>query len=164
MVADQVGSTPHVDRLGLLPAAEAQFAINCAIRLLLERRDGRWVKGTGDGFLATFGNLYAALNTASDLQCQQTFAESVPPPAYRVGIASGEIAIGPDDIYGLPIIVAERLRQLAREGEVLVAAGDASELSEIPHLITRGRLALKGICDPVAAHSYGWAGRRAMLA
>jgi class 3 adenylate cyclase len=155
MIADQVGSTPHFDRLGLLPAAEAQFAINCAVKALLERHDGTWVKGTGDGFLATFRNLCAALSTARGLQCRQTFAHNHAPPTYRVGIASGEIAVGPDDIYGMPIIVAERLQQLAREGEVLVAARDPCELPDNPHMVARGRISLKGICGPVSAYSYG---------
>jgi len=154
VIADQVGSTPQFDRLGLLPAAEAQFAINRAARALLERHGGTWVKGTGDGFLATFSSLGAALSCARELQRQGTSAPHGQPVAYRVGIATGMIAVGPDDIYGLPIVVAERLRHLAAEREVLVAAGDMCELRGTPSLAVRGPILLKGICEPVLTHAY----------
>jgi class 3 adenylate cyclase len=106
------------------------------------------VKSLGDGLMVAFGNARAAV--ACGLAMQRAVAECEDPLELRVGIASGE-AVGEDnDYFGRPVIVARRLCDAARGGEVLVSepppglvAGSAARELE--------PLVLKGLSQPVAA-------------
>jgi class 3 adenylate cyclase len=98
-------------------------------RELLERHDemtraeitrfqGRVVKHTGDGFLATFDGPTRAV------RCATTLAEHMPELGIdvRSGLHTGECELRDDDIGGIAVHIGARIAALAQAGEVLVSS------------------------------------------
>jgi class 3 adenylate cyclase len=108
----------------------------------VERQRGVFVKGTGDGVLATFDGPGRAVRAAL------AFASAVAPLGLqlRAGIHTGEIERRGDDVAGIAVHLGARLSDLAAPGEVLVS-GTVKDLvlgSELS-FTDRGRHALKGV-------------------
>jgi len=86
---------------------------------------GRVFKLMGDGALAEFSSVVAAINCA--LAIQQATARAEPGLAegkrirYRIGVNLGEIIVEGEDIYGEGVNVAARLQTLAPVGGVAVS-------------------------------------------
>jgi len=106
--------------------------------------DGRLVKNTGDGVLATFGGPSRAV------ACAQTIREDVGPLELeiRAGVHTGEIERRGDDVGGIGVNIGSRIASLAPPGEVWVSrtvkdltAGSGLEFAEL------GRHQLKGVPD-----------------
>jgi pimeloyl-ACP methyl ester carboxylesterase/class 3 adenylate cyclase len=98
-------------------------------RKLLERHDeitraeiarfqGREVKHTGDGFLATFDGPTRAV------RCATALAERMPELGIDVrgGLHTGECELRGDDIGGIAVHIGARVAALAHAGEVLVSS------------------------------------------
>ena len=98
-------------------------------RELLERHDqltrseitrfqGRVVKHTGDGFLATFDGPTRAV------RCATTLAERMPELGIdvRSGLHTGECELRGDDIGGIAVHIGARIAALAQAGEVLLSS------------------------------------------
>jgi class 3 adenylate cyclase len=77
---------------------------------------GRLVKNTGDGILATFDGPSRAIRCANDLIA--SLGEIGVP--IRAGLHAGEIKRRGNDITGMAIHIAARVNEHAEEGEVLV--------------------------------------------
>jgi adenylate cyclase len=86
---------------------------------------GRIVKSTGDGFLAEFASVVAAVRCA--IEVQRGMAERNADIRreerieFRVGINLGDVIVEGDDIFGDGVNVAARLEALAEPGGVLVS-------------------------------------------
>ncbi len=122
-------------------------------RELLERHDdltreqighfqGRDVKHTGDGFLATFDGPTRAV------RCAMTLAERMPDLGIdvRSGLHTGECELRGDEIGGIAVHIGARIAALAQAREVLVSStvkdlvnGSGIEFRD------RGTHALKGV-------------------
>jgi class 3 adenylate cyclase len=108
----------------------------------LRRFEGREIKTTGDGFLATFeGPTRAA-------ECARTIADEMPSLGIevRAGLHTGEVELIGEDVGGIAVHVAARIAALAGPREVLVsrtvrdlAAGSGIEFAPA------GRHELKGV-------------------
>ncbi|MDT5015487.1 MAG: hypothetical protein QOD39_1647, partial [Mycobacterium sp.] len=122
-------------------------------RKLLERHDeitraeiarfqGREVKHTGDGFLATFDGPTRAV------RCATTLAERMPELGIdvRAGLHTGECELRGDDIGGITVHIGARVAALAQAREVLVSSTvkDLVNGSGI-RFQDRGAHALKGV-------------------
>ena len=115
-----------------------------AVREDLARFDGREVKSTGDGFLATFDGPARAIGCAQAiLRSSETLGIKV-----RAGLHTGECEIMGDDIGGIAVHIASRVSSHARARELVVSrtvkdlvAGAGIEFSE------RGTHTLKGVPD-----------------
>jgi adenylate cyclase len=86
---------------------------------------GRVFKLMGDGALAEFSSVIAAVNCALELQDATEKAGSEIAEArrirYRIGINLGEVLVEGDDIYGEGVNVATRLQALAPVGGVALS-------------------------------------------
>lgn len=110
---------------------------------LVAQRDGRLVKQTGDGLLATFGDPADAVRAALALSRQ---LEGLGLPI-RVGVHTGRVEVRDDgDVSGITVNIAARVQALAAPGEVLVSRtvrdlllGSSIELED------RGGHRLKGV-------------------
>lgn len=124
-------------------------------RALIERHDtiargivarfrGTFVRGTGDGLLATFDG------PARGVRCAQTLVEAVRPLGIevRAGLHTGEIEHGGNDLAGIAVHIGARVGSMAGPSEVWVSS-TVKDLTAGSGLTfeDRGEHALKGIPD-----------------
>lgn len=152
LFTDIVGSTERADRIG-----------DAGWRALLDEHDalaaravqsagGSLVKTTGDGMLATFAGPSHAMSAVRELQESVVLLGL----SIRAGVHTGEIERRADDIGGIGVHIAARLRDMAGSGEVLVSrtTRDLAVGSQI-EFDDRGLHTLKGVSEPwqvFAAH------------
>ena len=94
------------------------------VRRALVSSHGREVKHTGDGIMASFEDVAAALDCALAIQAGfagRTAAGGEPPVRVRIGLAAGEPVDHNDDLFGSTVNLANRICDAARPGEVLVS-------------------------------------------
>ena len=133
------------------------------LRTAAERHGGRVTKQLGDGVLAVFGSAGDAVLTAVEMQ---QAVERVgrtgndgPPLGLRVGVNTGDVVDSEDDILGSVVVVARRLCDAARPGQILVADVVRVLAGNRPGLAFEavGEVVLKGIPAPVPAWTVVWA-------
>ena len=125
MAADVVGYSRLMgdDEAATLAALKAHR--EDLIEPKIAQYDGRVVKLMGDGILAEFGSVVAAVQSAVEIQ--QAMGErndDVPATRridFRIGINIGDIIVEGDDIYGDGVNIAARLEGLAEPGGICVA-------------------------------------------
>jgi len=144
LFTDLVGSTDQLARLGDAAWTARLDRHARIVRDGLERFDGRLVKFTGDGVLATF------TGPARGTEAARWILEALPAEELhaRAGVHVGEIELQGDDIAGLAVHVAARIMGEAGADEVLVSrtvrdltAGSGLRFKD------RGTRSLKGIPD-----------------
>jgi class 3 adenylate cyclase len=144
LFTDIVNSTRTASELGDQCWRELLERHQRQVREALGRFDGREVKSTGDGFLATFDGPARAIHCA-DAIIQSSAASGV---RIRAGLHTGECEVMGDDIGGIAVHIAARVSAHAGPGELLVSrtvkdlvAGSGIEFAD------RGARALKGLPD-----------------
>jgi class 3 adenylate cyclase len=124
MFTDIVGSTALGEDLG---DAELHRLVKIHDRLTREqihRHHGRVVKNTGDGMLATFSDVSAAVTCARDVQCAfAAHREAHPddPLHIRIGMSAGEPISQSTDLFGSVVNLAARVCDRAGADEIMVA-------------------------------------------
>ena len=106
--------------------------------------DGRMVKGTGDGMLATFDA------PARGLGCADTLRSSLSDVGItiRAGMHTGEIELRGDDVSGIGVHIAARVAALAGSGELLASRTVKDLVAGSGYAFTsRGLHSLKGVPD-----------------
>jgi class 3 adenylate cyclase len=120
---------------------------------------GSEVKTMGDSFMASFGSATRALECAVSIQ--RAFAarnETADEPLrVRVGLSAGEPIAEDDDLFGSSVILAARIADQARGGEI-VLANVVRELAAGKGFLfaDRGESALRGFEDPVRLYELKW--------
>ena len=157
---DLVGSTELSTRVGAEAAERLRGVHFSLLRAPVLANGGREVKNLGDGIMAVFGGVGAALDAA--VAMQQAFdrynatgdGEAL---LIRVGVATGDCTEEDGDYFGEPVVQAARLCAKANAGQVLapdvvrvLAPRGRHEFSAL------GELELKGIPEPVAAVEVLW--------
>jgi class 3 adenylate cyclase len=144
LFTDIVDSTRTAAELGDQRWRDVLEGHQRGVRSALSSFDGREVKSTGDGFLATFDGPGRAI------RCARTILGSSDPPGIlvRAGLHTGECEVMGDDIGGIAVHIAARVSAHAGPGEVLVSrtvkdlvAGSGIQFSD------RGTHTLKGVPD-----------------
>jgi class 3 adenylate cyclase len=143
LFTDIVGSTQLLDRLGEEEAHGLRRRHFVLLRRALAEHGGREVKSLGDGLMVSFRDSPAAIACARTMQGEVKASDD--PLELRIGIASGEVVREDADYFGRPVVVARRLCDTARGGEVLMAGAPADGFEPA------GSLPLKGLTEPVAA-------------
>ena len=123
MFTDLVGSTAQRQRMGELEADELREAVDDIQIEVVTTNGGSIVKHTGDGIMATFGSVTAALGSAAGIQIElarlnESLDERV---RLRVGVAAGEVTSDVGDFFGMPVVLAARLCDKCATGDVLVS-------------------------------------------
>jgi class 3 adenylate cyclase len=152
LFTDVVGSTELLDRLGDVAAHDLRRRHFALLRQLVAQHQGREVKSLGDGLMVAFPD--AATAAACALAMQRAVAASDHALELRVGIAAGDAVLEDGDYFGRPVIVARRLCDAARGGEVVVpdAGPGLPVVDGLAHEVqSLGRLSLKGLREPVSA-------------
>jgi class 3 adenylate cyclase len=94
------------------------------VERLVTHHDGQVVRFERDGFLASFNSAHGGLHAAVELQ--RTFADSGAGSgdglALRIGLHSGFVIVGSEDLLGRNVVLASRIAAHAGAGEVLVSS------------------------------------------
>jgi class 3 adenylate cyclase len=156
MFTDVEGSTSLTQRLGDEGAQRILRDHNETVRGALGSYNGKEIKHTGDGIMASFFSASRAVGCA--LQIQQTFATrntANPEDAVRVriGLNAGEPIAEGTDLFGASVQLARRICDRAEPGQVLVSdvvrqlvAGKGFTFEPL------GAEMLKGFEEPVALY------------
>jgi class 3 adenylate cyclase len=142
LFTDIVDSTSRAAELGDLRWRQLLEAHHAAVRAQLARYGGKEVRGTGDGFFATFdgpAKAIAAAHRAVDA-CAELGLE------IRAGVHTGEVELVAGRVEGIAVHIGARIAAEAEPCEVLVssvvrdlAAGSSIDFDD------RGVRALKGV-------------------
>ncbi|MCF8481586.1 MAG: adenylate/guanylate cyclase domain-containing protein [Rhodospirillum sp.] len=157
---DMVGSTDVNSKVGDLMAREVTRVHNTIVRSALSRFEGREVKHTGDGIMATFQVISQAAEAAVDIQRAVDSHNARRPDLsieLRVGINAGEPVVEENDYYGIAVTLAARICAQASGGTIL-CSGVVRDLSQGKDLRfrDRGQAKLKGISDPQRLFEIVW--------
>lgn len=142
MFTDIVGSTERATELGDRRWGDLLEAHDGLVRRRLERFEGREVKTTGDGFLATFDGPARGIKCAREVVAgARELGIEV-----RAGLHTGECELKGDDVGGIAVHIGARVGALAGAGQVLVSGtvkdlvvGSGIEFDD------RGSHSLKGV-------------------
>lgn len=160
LFTDIVGSTNEA--LGD-DASMALLGVHDAIvRSALAAADGREVKHTGDGIMASFVSAAAAIRCATQIQRalakhQQEHTED--PLKIRIGAAAGEPVEREHDLFGATVQLAARLCSLAQPKQILVS-NVVAELCLGKGLPFKdlGDVSVRGFNRPIRVHAVEWSG------
>ena len=156
LFTDIVDSTRRAADLGDRRWREVLERHDELVRLHLGRFQGREVKTTGDGFLATFDGPARAIRCAWEInEAVRRLGIGI-----RAGLHTGECEVRGDDVAGMAVHIGARVGSSAKPGEVLVSStvkdlvvGSGIEFAD------RGTHELKGV--PGEWHLYAVEGAEA---
>jgi adenylate cyclase len=129
---------------------------NEAVRGALNSYNGKEIKHTGDGIMASFFSASRAVGCA--LQIQQTFAgRNTPNPEnavrVRIGLNAGEPIAEGNDLFGTSVQLARRICDRAEPGEVLASDVLRQLVAGKGFIFERlGEEVLKGFDQPVTLY------------
>jgi class 3 adenylate cyclase len=159
MFTDIVGSTEMTARLGDSAALELVRAHDAMVRRGLELHGGREVKHTGDGIMASFGDVANAVAAAADIQRRFAAynAEASESLSVRIGIHAGEPVEEHNDLFGATVQLASRLCSEA-EANGIVVSGLVREMShqDPARFVALGERRLKGFAESTAVFRFEW--------
>lgn len=150
LFTDIVGSTERATEVGDRRWRELLDRHDEIAARQVKRFDGRLIKSTGDGILATFDGPARAVRCAREL-ADDLARVGIP---VRSGIHAGEVEVRGDDVGGIAVHIAARVMALAAPEEILVSETlkglvTGSGLSFEP----RGTHRLKGLPDEWPLHA-----------
>jgi class 3 adenylate cyclase/pimeloyl-ACP methyl ester carboxylesterase len=153
---DLVSHTEMMRRLGDERGRDVLREHERITRDVLARHGGAEIKSMGDGFMASFASVTAAIECAVALQ--RAFAEREGEPLQvRVGLNAGEPIEEGGDLFGAAVILAARIAAHAAGGEILIpepvrhlASGKSFVFSD------RGDFVPKGFDDAVRLYEVRW--------
>jgi class 3 adenylate cyclase len=159
LFTDLVDHTPVMRRLGDQEGRRMLREYERMTREAIARHGGQAMKNTGDGFMAAFDSVTAAVECAIALQraFDERNAAATEQLAVRVGLNAGEPIAEDGDLWGASVILAARVAAEAGPGEVLVPepvrhllAGKGFEFAD------RGSFSPKGFDDAVRLFQVRW--------
>jgi tetratricopeptide (TPR) repeat protein/DNA polymerase III delta prime subunit len=162
MFTDIVASTELIGRLGLHAATELQRIHDRLLATAVGACNGRYVKSTGDGMMATFSSAQDAVTAAVGVQ-RSVEAHSRRSPALafgiRIGLSAGDVVWNDDgsDCIGTAVNEAARLTDIASGGQILASevvrslARDASVAFGPAEAVE-----LKGFAQPLMVSGIAW--------
>ena len=160
LFSDMVDYAGMTERLGDGPSREILRAHHLIVRESLESHGGREIKVQGDGFMVAFGGVARALRCA--VQIQRSFlahseAHGDRPIRVHIGIHTGEAVEEENDVLGHTVIVASRIADEARAGEIVVSALSEQMVERTGEFrfVDHREAILKGLDAPTASGNVG---------
>ena len=158
MFTDIVGSTEMTARLGDARAVEIVRVHDALVRRGLARHEGHEVKHTGNGIMASFASVQAAVVCAAALQ--RSFADynaqADEPIRIRIGIHAGAPVEDSRDLFGSAVQLAARLRDSAAAGEILVSDDVRRACDDMAGIRNVGERRFKGFAQPIQVWAVEW--------
>ena len=160
LFSDIEGSTAIMERVGERRSFEVLRDHTSLVRQLVESFGGAVVKSQGDGFMVSFPSAHAGVHCA--IEMQRTFdGHSVPdvgPLKVRIGLHSGYVIADAEDFFGRNVVLAARIADRARGGEILVSSTvkDYTETDPRVEFEPRGEFHLKGLLGEHTIYAVRW--------
>jgi class 3 adenylate cyclase len=153
LFTDLEGSTALLEAVGETAFLALLSEHDLIVRRALLTWRGREVKHTGDGIMAAFDGVAAALDCAIEIR-ERFAARSTPQDEsalrVRIGMAAGRPVDRNDDIYGESVVLASRICDTADAGSVFTSDVVQAMGSEQGFRFRDvGRVPLKGFSAPV---------------
>lgn len=156
LFTDMVDSTALTQSLGDEMAMELLCLHDLIVREALSACNGREIKHTGDGIMASFISAAAAVRCAVRIQrdLAQRQLERKDVVKVRIGGSAGEPVEHHNDVFGSTVQLAARLCAYAQPDQILVS-NVVAELCVGKGLAFRalGEVSLKGFNRPVQIHA-----------
>jgi class 3 adenylate cyclase/DNA-binding CsgD family transcriptional regulator len=164
LFTDLVGSTGLIDRLGDDCAEELRHVHFALLRQAVADAGGQEVKNLGDGLMVVFSSVVDAAHCAVSMQravAEHNGEQDIAPEAalhVRIGLHAGEPYQEEGDFFGGPVVVAQRLCDQAKGGQILASEVVATLVGSRGgfRFLPVGRLPLKGLVQPLAAVAIEW--------
>lgn len=156
LFTDIVGSTELIAKFGEDGAHTCRQRHFSLLREAIAKHGGREVKSLGDGLMVIFADPAAAIECAAAMQ--RTVAGDRDRLGLRVGLHAGELLREGNDFFGTTVIIARRLCECAEAGQIIVSDETYSLTGGIggQPFESLGRVALKGLSEPVRASTLAW--------
>jgi class 3 adenylate cyclase len=159
MFTDIVGSTNMTQTHGDAAAQEVVRRHNRIVRAALTSYNGREVKHTGDGIMASFANVANAVEAGIFIQ-RKVAAENANakiPLGLKIGINAGEPIVEDDDLFGTTVQLSARICDKASNYQILVSETvkgicQGKALS----FVARGTREMKGFKEPIPLYEAVW--------
>jgi class 3 adenylate cyclase len=154
LFTDLCGSVEQTHALGDEGHMTVLREHNRVVRYWLASHDGREVKHTGDGIMAAFTSVAAAVACAVDIQRAAQAMEL----GVSIGISAGEpVTDDSGDLFGAAVQLAARLCGAADAGGILVSVAVRELCIGKPfEFRDNGRLTLKGFPEPTQTYAVTW--------
>ncbi len=160
LFTDMEGSTALTQRIGDARAMDLLRIHDTIVRDALGAHRGREVKHTGDGIMACFVSVSAAVECA--IAAQRAFAGHNAqnpdiPLSVRIGMSAGEPVEEHSDLFGAAVQMAARICGHAEPGRIL-ASNVISDLTIGKGFVfdDKGDVQLKGFPGPARLHEVRW--------
>jgi class 3 adenylate cyclase len=157
---DVCGSVAQTQQLGDAGHMELLAEHNELVRRELVANDGREVKHTGDGIMASFTSVVSAVAFAVEVQrrLDERNQQAAIPLEVSIGISAGEpVTDDNDDLFGAAVQLAARLCGAASAGDIAVSVvvrelcmGKPFRFDDV------GALVLKGLPEPTQTYKVTW--------
>ena len=139
-------------RLGDRRAVDIVRAHDALVRRALAGHQGREVKHTGDGIMASFADTAAAVASARAIL--EAFADfnrsiSAEPIRVRIGLHAGEPVEDSNDLFGATVQMAARRRQAAEPDTIVTSSEIRAACTDDTSWIALGEIRLKAFPAPV---------------
>ncbi|HEX3246971.1 MAG TPA: AAA family ATPase, partial [Chloroflexota bacterium] len=122
LFTDIEGSTELTVRLGDQRWLEVLRGHHAVVRQQVQAHGGFEVKCQGDGFMLAFQSARRALDCAIAIQSAVSGAHTDPPIRVRMGLHTGEALKDAENFHGRDVVLAARIADQARGGEILISA------------------------------------------
>jgi class 3 adenylate cyclase len=159
--SDIEGSNTLIERLGEGPWSAVLQDYNAKMRRLADSYEGAEVKSQGDGFMFAFKSAHAGLRCAIEVQrsfAGETVSQLGEPLRVRIGLHSGYVIQEADDYLGRNVVLAARIADHARGGQILVSSAMKEHTQTDPtfQFEHRGDHHFKGLLGEHAIYAVRW--------
>ena len=119
-----------------------------ALKPIVEKHGGEWLKEIGDGLLLCFNTSIAAVKCSIDIQ---KAAKKIKNLDLRIGIHQGEVVIQEDDVVGDDVNITSRIESFSAVGGIAVSQKINASLQRNPEYKTTyiGTPAMKGVSQKI---------------
>ena len=160
LFTDIESSTALRRKLGDAKVQELVRAHNEIVRAALGEHDGREIKHTGDGIMASFSTATSALQCAIVIQqgvASHAEEHADMPLGVYIGLNAGEPIAEEEDLFGTSVDLAKRICDHAEPGQIL-ASNVVRELAEGKGFLFGdiGDVVPKGFEEPVRLYEVRW--------
>jgi adenylate cyclase len=160
LFTDFVDSTAAMERAGADEGRELLGRYLSRLREIAQAYVGQEVKNFGDGIEVAFSSVVAALDAATTMQraVEWENRSGSLPIGLRIGLNVCEASIAEGDYWGVSVVVAKRLCDLAGAGQILtsrIVRELASQHGEWRFQQVGDRV-MKGVSQPVETFELAW--------